>query len=247
MDSVKDYLEFVKAPWGRMFYDLLFTQLNIPDSPRLKILDFGSGLCVTADHYAALHDVTAVEPNEEMIDSRIKENAYTQLHGGLETLAAFEDDTFDFIFCHNVLEYVEDKEPVVAELLRVLKHGGTLSVVKHNRAGRVFHSAVFWNDPKTALSLLEEGAGSDGGCLGAQRLYANEELQAWAKRHKGEIARVFGLRAFFALGQDNKVKYTDAWFRDMLTLEQAVMEKPVYREAAFFNHLMITKVQEETR
>ncbi len=240
MDSVKDYLEYVKAPWGKMFYDLLFWQLNIPDSPRLKILDFGSGLCVTADRYAACHDVTAVEPNEEMIAHRFRENTYVQIGGGIEKLAVFEDSAFDFILCHNVLEYIEDKEPVVAELMRILKPGGTLSVIKHNRAGRVFHSAVFRNDPKTALSLLEDGD-SDGGCLGVQRLYSNEDMKAWSERHGGRIAHIFGLRAFFALGQDNKIKFTDAWVRDMLILEQAAAEKPAYREAAFFNHLLIVK------
>ncbi len=241
MDSVKDYLEFVKAPWGKMFYDLLFMQLNITDSPRLKILDFGSGLCVTADRYAAWHDVTAVEPNEEMIAHRFRKNTYTQIQGGVEKLSAFEDGTFDFIFCHNVLEYIEDKEPVVAELMRILKPGGTLSVIKHNRAGRVFHSAVFWNDPKTALSLLEDGD-SDGGCLGTQHLYSNEGMKEWSERYGGRIVHIFGLRAFFALGQDNKIKFTDAWVRDMLILEQAAAEKPAYREAAFFNHLLIAKM-----
>jgi SAM-dependent methyltransferase len=69
MDNIKDYVELVKAPWGKMFYDLLFIQLNIPKSPKLKILDFGSGLGVTSNHFAAWHDVTAVEPNKEMIDN----------------------------------------------------------------------------------------------------------------------------------------------------------------------------------
>ena len=34
MDNVKEYVELVKAPWGKMFYDLLFTQLNIPQTVR---------------------------------------------------------------------------------------------------------------------------------------------------------------------------------------------------------------------
>ena len=44
MDNANNYVELVKAPWGKMFYDLLYTQLDIPHSPRLKILDFGSGI-----------------------------------------------------------------------------------------------------------------------------------------------------------------------------------------------------------
>ena len=29
MENVNDYIEHVKTPWGRMFYDLLFHQLNM--------------------------------------------------------------------------------------------------------------------------------------------------------------------------------------------------------------------------
>ena len=51
MDSINDYVDLVKAPWGKMFYDLLFAQLDIPNSQRHKILDLGSGLGVTANHF----------------------------------------------------------------------------------------------------------------------------------------------------------------------------------------------------
>ena len=87
MDNVNDYVEFVKAPWGRMFYDLLFMQLNIPRTAHLYILDFGSGLAVTANHFAAWHNVTAMEPNLEMIENRCKENVYNQINGGINKLA----------------------------------------------------------------------------------------------------------------------------------------------------------------
>ena len=158
MDNVREYVELVKAPWGKMFYELLYEQLNIPQLPKLKLLDFGSGLGVTACHYAAWHDVTAVEPNSEMISSSFRENEYEQIHGGIDSLTEFGDKAFDFIFCHNVLEYIEYKEPIISELMRVLKPGGILSVVKHNRVGRVICTAVFKNDPKKALSLLDESA-----------------------------------------------------------------------------------------
>jgi len=33
--------------------------------------------------------------------------------------------------------YIEEKEPIIAELFRVLKPNGKLSIVKYNRIGRV--------------------------------------------------------------------------------------------------------------
>jgi SAM-dependent methyltransferase len=241
MDNVKDYVELVKAPWGKMFYDLLFIQLNIPQSPKLKILDFGSGLGVTSNHFAAWHDVTAVEPNKEMIDNSHRKNPYRQIHGGIEKISDFENNYFDMVLCHNVLEYIEEKEPIIAELLRVLKFGGTLSIVKHNRVGRVIHTAVFKNDPEKAFALLDDNANDSNNYLGTQYIYSNNDATAWVEKHGGEIKKILGMRAFYALGQDNAVKYDEEWYKNMLILESHAAEINEYKNAAFLNHLFVYK------
>ncbi|MDE6470238.1 MAG: hypothetical protein K2L19_04375 [Eubacterium sp.] len=74
--SIKDYRNLIEQPWGKMFYELIYHQLNIKDDDRLNILDFGAGFCVTADYYAANHNVTAVEPNKEMYSLRVNNNNY---------------------------------------------------------------------------------------------------------------------------------------------------------------------------
>lgn len=58
--SVKDYRKMIEQPWGRMFYDLLYRQLIIPDDKKARILDFGAGFCLTAGHYAERHEVIAL-------------------------------------------------------------------------------------------------------------------------------------------------------------------------------------------
>lgn len=70
-----------------------------------KVLDFGSGNGITASHYGAENQVTAIEPDEETVKNRCTENIYEQICGSLDELKTFEDETFDVILCHNVLEY----------------------------------------------------------------------------------------------------------------------------------------------
>ncbi|MDR1541301.1 MAG: class I SAM-dependent methyltransferase [Clostridiales bacterium] len=243
MDSVKDYIEFVNAPWGRIFYDLLIMQLNICQAPKLNILDFGSGLGVTADYFAEWHDVTAVEPKAEMIENSLKKHSYTQISGGIEKLPALKRNSFDIVFCHNVLEYIEDKKPIVAELMRLLKQGGTLSVVKHNRIGKVFHSAVFRSSPKKAIDLLDSHSNDKSNYLGTQYIYSNSDIIEWAGKCGGKIRDIYGMRTFWALGQDNNIKYTDEWYLNMLLLESKVAEIEDYKQAAFYNHLLIEKIK----
>ena len=145
-------------------------------------------------------------------------------------------------FCHNVFEYIEDKEPIFAELIRVLKKGGVLSLVKHNRAGRVFHSAVFWDDPQKALTLVDNNTNDTSNYLGTQYIYSNNDVIEWTNKNNGEIQNILGMRSFWALGQDNSVKFTDDWYRNMLTLENKVSNIDEYKQAAFFNHLIIEKI-----
>jgi len=242
ISSVQDYMNLVNEPWGKIFYDLLFRQLNLPVSPRLKILDFGSGPGVTSNYFATWHEVTAVEPSNEMVDSSHKQNPYTTICGGIESLAGFEDNGFDMVFCHNVLEYVEKKEPIIAELMRVLKIGASLSLVKHNRVGKVLHSTVFENDPVKAMSLIDNPVNDKSNYLGTQYLYSNDDAATLAAKYGGKIHKILGIRAFYALGQDNAVKYDDEWYQNMLALETKVAAMDDYKNMAYLNHLLIEKI-----
>ena len=241
MDNIMEYVELVKAPWGKMFYDLAIIQLDIPKTSRLNILDFGSGLGVISNYFAEWHYVTAIEPNQEMIDNSHRDNQFTQIHGSIEKLSDFENDSFDIIICHNVLEYIEYKEPIIKELLRALKPNGILSIVKHNRVGRVLHTAVFKNDPEKALTILDEYANDKNNYLGTQYIYSNDDLTTWIRKSGGEVVKIMGMRAFYALGQDNEIKYTDNWYQNTLALENCVAEIDAYRNAAFLNHVLIIK------
>ena len=127
-------------PWECMMKKMVWQQMgNITDQ---KILDFGSGMGVTADHLAEKNDVTAVEPDEDSVRSRWTGNAYTQIVGSTDRLRQFADETFDVIVCHNVLEYALDREQIVTEFARLLKPDGKISIVKHHRAGRVMQLSL---------------------------------------------------------------------------------------------------------
>ena len=70
-DSIEDYRNLIEQPWGKMFYDMIFRQLNLPKDKKLNILDYGAGFCVTASYYAENHNVTAYEPNPEMLKKEL--------------------------------------------------------------------------------------------------------------------------------------------------------------------------------
>ena len=163
--------------WERLFKRIVWSQIG--DLKGLSILDFGSGEGVTADHYAADNTLTAVEPSVEMLSKAWKDHTYTQIVGDVSALSMFDDNSFEFIICHNVLEYIENKQAVICELERILKWGGKISIVMHNRAGRVMQMAVLLDDIEKANALLD-GKNSTASKFGAIRYYNDRDIPEWS-------------------------------------------------------------------
>ena len=224
------------APWERLLKRITWMQLG--DISGKDILDFGSGNGVTADHFAFNNRVVAVEPSEEMLRNSWQCHQYRQICGDISALSQFADNTFDVILCHNVLEYIDDKASVVRELVRVLKPGGRLSVIKHNRAGRVMQMVVLLDDFERANDLLD-GNDSVASKFGPIRYYDDSMIFQWAAELQCECC--YGIRAFWDLQQNQEKHDSEAWQTKMLHLEMRVSKMEEYRNIAFFHHLLFSK------
>lgn len=229
--------ELTELPaWERLFKKIVWVQLG--DIQGKNILDFGSGEGVTANHLAKNNNVVAIEPSEEMLVNRWADFEYRQIQGDVTKLLEFEDNSFDMIVCHNVLEYIDDKKRVLNEFHRVLKPQGVLSIVKHNRAGRVMQMAVLLDELEKANELLD-GNNSTAAKFGAIRYYENEMISEWTPGLT--IKGCFGIRTFWDLQQNQEKHNSEEWQRRMLQLEMRVSQMDEYRKIAFFHHLIVSK------
>ena len=59
--SIDHYKEMLAQPWGKIQYELTFYHLR--HITNKKVLDFGAGFGLTSQHLAKHNQVTAVEPN----------------------------------------------------------------------------------------------------------------------------------------------------------------------------------------
>lgn len=231
--NIERYLNTVNAPWGKLFYKLLWHNLCCDGK---RILDFGSGFGITANHFAQNNDVVAIEPNIEMLKNRFKTNDYQQIVGGIDKLCEFKNDSFDIIFCHNVMEYLDNRPQLLNEFNRILKRGGYVSVVKHNKLGKVMQKAVFEYDIEAALDLL-----NDGKAVSQNFGTINEyELSDLSMNCQGlfHISRIYGIRTFFGL-QRNEFKNDVDWMEKMYELESRVEGIPEFQKIAFFHHIIL--------
>ncbi len=233
--NINGYLDYINAPWGRLFYRLVWHNLGFKDR---KILDFGSGFGVTSNHLAKFNDVTAVEPNGGLLEHRICDNRYEQIIGSIDKLKGMEDSSFDVILCHNVLEYIENRAGLIAEFHRLLKNDGILSIVKHNKNGKVMHKAVFENNIDEAMSLLG-GENATSQNFGTIDEYEIEDLQdCIAERFV--LDKIYGIRTFYGI-QPNSFKCNPDWEERMFMLECAVENDTAYTNVAFFQHLLLKR------
>lgn len=237
-NDLKTYAENLKEPWWLLFYRIVWEQIPIKNG--VKILDFGSGLGVTASHLAKDNEVVAIEPNKDMIKMRIDENIYEQIVGDIEILKQQKDESFDVIVCHNVFEYAKDRKDIFKEFYRVLKTNGIISIVKHNHVGRIMQKAVFENSLDEAIYLL------DGGRVkvmnfGEVNYYDINDIKQWIGDKDISIEKILGVRTFWGLQQNNDVKYGQDWQEKMYKLEMKVADIKDYLNIAFYNHIILRK------
>ena len=237
--DLKIYIDNIKKPWGVLFYRLIWEQLSqITNS---KILDFGSGLGITANHLAKNNDVTAIERNIVMVEERVCQNSYQQIVGDIKQLKQQKDNLFDVVICHNVLEYAEDRKEIFREFYRVLKPNGIISIIKHNHNGRIMQKAVFENNLDEAILLLD-GDATSAAYFGQINYYDINEIKEWSADTDISIEKVLGIRTFYALHSNNEIRFDPMWQENMFELEMKVCEIKDYINISFYNHLLIKKL-----
>ncbi|MCI1893311.1 MAG: class I SAM-dependent methyltransferase [Lactobacillus sp.] len=233
MSAISQYHDYVyTTPWGELFYELLWDQLEPALPKNVRILDYGSGFGKTAHHLSKNNEVVAYEPDQEMLQHA--ERGFTQL--GRNERSQLATQRFDVILVHNVLEYVPNPAALIADLQQHLTAGGCFSIVKHNALGHVFASAVLNDDPVKALAEYE-GATMRSQSFGAMSLYSLNKLTSWLAPQQ-HISQTYGLRTVFGLSANNDIKGTAAWHDAMFALEQKLASDPQAQAVAFFQHVI---------
>ena len=114
-----------------------------PVGQRLRVLDVGMGQGTQALRLArAGHQVTGLEQDATMV-AAARESLSAEPEGIRERMRIIEGDgrdtgvhflpgSFDIVLCHGVLMYVEEPDPLLAGLARMLAPGGLLSLLVRN-------------------------------------------------------------------------------------------------------------------
>jgi len=103
-----------------------------------KILEIGCGAGIDLAHFAAGGgQTTGIDLSLTAIELAQKNFALRNLDGSFQLMNGealdFEDNSFDLVYAHGVLQYTEDPHKMSKEMYRILKPGGTAIAMVYNR------------------------------------------------------------------------------------------------------------------
>jgi S-adenosylmethionine-dependent methyltransferase len=191
---------------GRIRTYVLHQQLmeHLPEPPA-SVLDVGGG----AGHQSfplagAGYDVTVLDPSAAMLDkarqrlARLPADASRRVSivraDGASAHEAVDGRRFDAVLCHGVLGYLEQPEPLVAQLCRCAAPGGIVSIMTGNAKAMAVRPAMEqrWDD-----ALVSFDARSEIGVLGVpNRADTVEELSGLLRSHGVEPLCWYGVWLF---------------------------------------------------
>ncbi|MET8941670.1 methyltransferase domain-containing protein [Streptomyces rubiginosohelvolus] len=218
---------------------------RFPVGRRLRVLDVGTGQGTQALRLArAGHSVTGLESDAEMLASAraalasepegIRERVRLIEGDGRDTGVHFLPGSFDVVLCHGVLMYVEEPDPMLAGLARMLAPGGLLSLLVRNADALAMRPGLA-GDFGAALAAFDSAAYTNrlGLTVRADRLDA---LRATLAGIAAPLHAWYGVRVFTD-NVGNDVELPAEELERVLTLEDRAGRTDPYRGVAALLHL----------
>jgi S-adenosylmethionine-dependent methyltransferase len=250
---MEQWRAFRATPWGRLRFLIvahtLSTTIARLDGGAWRILDVGGGDGGDALPLAmAGHSVTVLDPSAPMLEKLGLDAAeagvsdrVTGLKGGIGAIDAFDLNGFDLVLCHFVLQYLDDMDGPLGQLLGAVKTGGYISLIAPNRPGEVLAKAARGVDPAAAFDLLDAETNRTLTFDHAVRRIDAETAIAALDAAGCEITARFGGRIINDLLPDSAPKADPAFFADLLRLELAVCDREPYLRTGLFWQLLARK------
>jgi len=236
------YAAYLKTPAGRLRSELAWENVRrfLPrNASKRRALDVGGGTGFASVQLARMgYEVVLLDGSEEMLriarqqaeaGSVAAQISFCHADAG-QLSELFDDESFDIVVCHNLLEYAEDPSTIVRDIAHVLRKDAVLSVLVRNRAGEVLRAAIKSRDWKLAAANLAAETVVDSLFGEPVRVFAPAEVRDLLARASLEVVAEHGVRVFFDyLGLEN---LTDEAYLQVFELELTLGVRPEFTAMA---------------
>lgn len=215
-------------------------------APGQQVLDIGGGTGGFAVRVASLgHRVTVVDPSPDALAALARRAGeegvdVAGIQGDLSTLdSVAAPGSVDVVLCHGVLEVVPDPVQALVSVARVLRPGGTLSVLVAQRHAAVVARALAGHFQQ-ARELLDGDVPREEGARCTHRFTVDEVTRAVAEAGL-TVGPVHAVRVFADLVPGAAVDVEPGAAAALVELEKAVAERPEYLPLAAQVHVLATR------
>ena len=212
---------------------------------RLDVIDAGGGTGGFAVPLAALgHSVTVVDPSPDSLAAAQRRAAEAEVRisavqgdaAGLDSVVG--ESAADLVICHSVLEYVDSPADALAAIARVLRPGGTVSMLTAGVAAAILHRAVSGRFA-AARALLDSAAGpGDPPGAAAPRYFTLPGLTALIEGAGLQPGAAHGVSIFADLVPSVLVDADPGAAEALRALETAAATYPPLRDIATKLHVL---------
>ncbi len=131
---------------------------------------------------------SAIDKIEEALAKlRTQYPAARFVSGNIPPLAAFPDESFDFVITFQVIEHIEDDHLFLKEIHRVLKPGGKMLLTTPNRPKSLTRNP--WHVREYTATELAQLAAKIFSSVQMKGIGGNEKVMEYYERNKKSVAR----------------------------------------------------------
>lgn len=244
-----NWQDYQQAPWGRLRYRVAQANLQhyLP-APPACILDLGGGNGLDTIPLLKLgYTAVILDFSQEMVAQGQKLAAQEQVSNkvafqiGDATKVNIEQDRFDIILCHNLLQYVEDVTAVLTNIHQTLRPGGIFSLMITNPFTETLAYALRDYDLAAAQANLTQSTKYVETFDATIQRYADVELKTMLEAAGFTRLEQYGVRCVCDFMADNERKYDPDFYEQLEALELAVSNQYPYKLLARFYQFICQK------
>lgn len=239
--------------WAKFSYELVENNLkkHIPvESRPLRVLDAGGGNGIDSLALARMnHQIDLVDISQQMLNDASVTAALSGVSGRIKTHAIdilsigkkFPEAEFDIVLCHNVIQFVDDLEPVLDAMLKVLRPGGFLSLITVNQHSSAYQAAFLDGDLDKAYEALDQETQHNSVFDIDIHEFRAGDLSACLEEKGCKIENHYGIRCMYNYWGTNKEKEDIKVYEKLRKLEFELTNREPYKQTARLLQLIARK------
>ena len=155
---------------------------------------------------------------------------------GLAELAATQQQQYQLVLCHAMLEWLAQPELAIAQLRQLVAPGGVLSLMFYNKDAKRFGNILFGNFDYVAADFQVKKKVS----LNPQHPLSPADVMQWCQQAGFSVLAKTGVRCFHDYLRDRSQQQSH--FEQLLALELQYNRLEPYASLGRYQHLLLQAV-----